>query len=102
MRAKSLLLTPVLFLLMLITGVAIYQLVTHPSPLPWLGVFLAASPLPYFITTLMVSQSIARTTPTLPITMAISGFGALFAVFSGLAVTPQAAILAAISFTALV
>lgn len=80
MRTKSLLLTPFLLLLSGVTFFAIYAAATGPATLAWIGVAMAAAPLPAMVTYLMATEKIARTSANLPSAFAFSGLGFIFTI----------------------
>ncbi|MEO1000583.1 MAG: redoxin domain-containing protein [Pseudomonadota bacterium] len=82
MALKSLLLTPVLTLLSILALWSLVQIAGGGSFLLWLGVFLAAVPLPGFVSLLMLRQATARTTAELPALRWLSVAGAALAVLA--------------------
>lgn len=66
MALKSLLLTPVLTALSALMVLAIVQLASGGHAGTWLGVLLAAAPLPVFVGALMLRGTVARTAARLP------------------------------------
>ncbi len=80
MRLKSILLMPLIFVLIGISGFAGFQLATGGSVLAWGGVLAAAIPLPLFITLLVATEAVARTSANLPSTLGVAGLGAVAAI----------------------
>ncbi|MEL7487778.1 MAG: redoxin domain-containing protein [Pseudomonadota bacterium] len=75
MRLKSLLLTPLLLALSGLTLFALFKAATGVAPIAWVGVALAAAPLPAFVSYLMATESAARTSANMPGAFMISGLG---------------------------
>ena len=85
MRMKSILLTPVLVLLSGISIYGIYASINGGLSVAWAGVVLAAGPLPAFVSYVMLTEQLARTSENLPGAIVISGIGCLltFVAFNG-------------------
>ncbi|MEM8850781.1 MAG: peroxiredoxin family protein [Pseudomonadota bacterium] len=95
MALKSLLLTPVLLALSVLSIFALIQIVTGAPFLPWFGVLMASAPLPSFVTTLMVATPMARTSRNLPVLLFITGIGLALTLISTPGASPTPALLAA-------
>lgn len=82
MRIKSFLLVPVLTGLSCILLYALYMIISQGYVTAWTGVLLAAFPLPVFISYIMLTERLARTSANLPYAIAISAIGCALTLIS--------------------
>lgn len=100
MAWKSHLLLPVIMALGLLSAFAVFQIAAGAPAAPWLGVLLAAAPLPGLVTVLSVAKDAGRTSRRLPVHLALVGAGVALAVVttpSGWG-PPAAAVASAVAF----
>ncbi|MEM7644717.1 MAG: peroxiredoxin family protein [Pseudomonadota bacterium] len=95
MALKSLLLTPILLALSLLSVFALVQMAGGAPLLPWLGVLIASAPLPAFVSVLMVSKPAGRTSRNLPGLLFLTGLGLALTLIAAPGAGPAPALLAA-------
>jgi len=82
LRLNSLLITPALTVLTVISAIAIYQLAIGDSLLAWSGVLLTSLPLPALLGWAFISQRLARTSNRLPVLLGAGAIGLALAMVS--------------------
>ena len=99
MRIKSLMLTPVLLGLTGSVGYALYQIAAGAPPVVWVGVLMAAGPLPLFVAYLMAFRTVARTSTQMLPALSTAFGGVVVTLMVGMTLAPI--VLAVVSFGAL-